>query len=113
LLSVTKPTNSPEESPAILKAGITLSSCLETDRGIGAVYRNTLPVLNYFSKTFDDSLEVSPITWPLMMLPVIFTITTKAQRIFFIKAWPVPPCILGHSDPAFVKACQEICDKSG
>jgi hypothetical protein len=36
---------------------------------------------------------------------------TKAQRIFFAKPGQVPPCILRHADLAFVKACQEICDR--
>jgi RHS repeat-associated protein len=71
-LSATKPTNSPEERAAIFEAGMALSNCLEWLIDVSNRFTETLCLsCIIFPKRSDNSLEVSPITGPLMILPVM------------------------------------------
>ena len=73
--SATMPTNSPELSAAILEAGMADSNCLERLIEVSLLLMERLSrSCMIFPKRSESCLAVSPVTCPLMMLPVIFMI---------------------------------------
>ena len=79
-LSATSPTNSPEKSAGIFEVGTALSSYLEWLIYVSVLFTETLCLsCIILPESSNTNLEVSPITWPLMMLPVIFTITSACS----------------------------------